>query len=1055
MKHALALTAVLGCLYGVPASCAEVALEPCTYTENFEAHLLGAWASYPLWQDTAYDPNFRINAIVPGDANLSLEQRVTPYTNVDSYCGAQKLFDMALTPDSSIRLRYYLKSHLPFAYFKVRIAAGLDGKADVTFPHPELNRWVWFTVTWNDFIRENPHLAGKDRVKVNALAVLGKCPKADPTMPFYLGLDDITFQGARACAFRFAEPAMHKLPEFAPYIPKKPYFKGDRFILRGTWPLNAAKVEVAVTPYTDRSRTVYTAALKKEGEVWSLAPLTLSWPEGWYLATLRAYADDKIARALLSETPFTIHVAPRGIGGKHPRLWFDAAKKQEIEARLKSDRFKGVHDALLKDAESQRKRYRLDRMAYDLDQYPDENWLPSWSEAGAKVLNSGDAVLANALAWSLAGDQEAGAYAKAVLLRISDYPTWTHPWQIKRGRWADHRSGAWAHRLAVGYDLIYDLMSESERAKVRKALLDNLVKDAFKSHVHDNNITSNSSNWLAMIAGGSLLIQAAVFEDGPEAENLEPYFTGTAMKLFAFCERVANYGEAWGEGYGYNHYSFENLQRSLPALKTVFSIDFSNPLKSTWKEYLWSGVIKNKQYFHFGDSGNIGPASNWAWLVAKYQDPLLGWYYHFMKDRETLFDVLYETKEVPRQDPFSESPSKLFREVGTTVFKSGWEKDDMVFTMRSGPFYNHQHLDQGSFWFADRGVTFIEERRGSTYYEDPLYQPWYIQPVAHSTILINGNHQSQRVGDPLVFAEGFDDYAQVTHYLEGDFAAFATGDIGRLYWGVVKGLERNVLFIKPRMILMLDTVYPEAHAAEMTLLYQTARLADLAADGKCSTITREGLTLHIMHLAPAKVQVKAVATPHYLHTLQREPALEKEGMLTVTVKTDGTPLVAANLLTTTGGEPPEVTCVPGDGCMSGKAGGVDFAFSTKPRVVYSAGGLTTDAVAISWIGDKVFAARCTQLSRDGKTLLRAAAPITCEVSGNSVKVYHGAVGEVSFGAAAKPASVLVNGAAVKEFAWDAAKGLATVILPQGEGTVSLKASLAHHEVLLLDEVSGL
>lgn len=72
-----------------------------------------------------------------------------------------------------------------------------------------------------------------------------------------------------------------------------------------------------------------------------------------------------------------------------------------------------------------------------------------------------------------------------------------------------------------------------------------------------------------------------------------------------------------------------------------------------------------------------------------------------------------------------------------------------------------------------------------------------------------------------------------------------------------------------------------------------------------------------------------------------------------------------------------------------------------------------------------------------------------------MKVYHGAVGEVSFGAAAKPASVLVNGAAVKEFAWDAAKGLATVILPQGEGTVSLKASLAHHEVLLLDEVSGL
>lgn len=1038
MKHALALIAVLGCLFGAWAACADVALEPCTYTENFEARLLGAWASYPLWQDTAYDPNFRINAIVPGDPNISIEERVTPYTNVDNYCGAEKLLDMYLTPDSSIKLRYYLKSHLSFEYFKVRIAAGSDGHADVTLPNPELNRWVWVTVTWNDFMRENPQLAGKDRVKVNALAVLAKCPKADPNMPFYFGLDDITFKGARACAFQFAEPAMHKLPEFAPYIPKKTYFKGDSFVLRGAWPLNAGKVEVTVTPYTDRARTVYTAALKKQGDTWSLAPLTLSWPEGLYLATLRAYTDDKKTPSLISETPFTIHIAPKGIGGKHPRLWFDAAKKQQLEARLKSDRFKGVYDDLSKNAASQRKEYPLERIVYDLDQYPDENWLPTWSESGAKYLNSGNAVLANALAYSLAGDKEAGEYAKAVFLKISDYPTWTHPWQIKRGRWADHRSGAWAHRLAVGYDLVYDLMNESERAKVRKALMEYLVKDAFKSHVYDNNITCCTSNWLAMITGGSLLLQAAMFDDGPDVEDLEPYFTGTAMKLFAFCERVTNYGDAWGEGYGYNSYSFDNLERSLPALETVFGIDFSAPLKNSWKEYIWSGVIKNKQYFYYGDSGNISAASNWAWMVAKYKDPLLGWYYNFMKNNDTLFDALYETKDVPQKDPFAESPSRLFREVGTTVFKSGWEKDDMAFTLRTGPFYNHQHLDQGSFWFADRGVTFIEERHGSTYYDDPIYQPWYTQPVAHSTILINGNQQSQRVGDHLVFAQGFEDYAHVTHYIEGEFAAFTTGDIGKLYWGAVKGLERNVLFIKPRMLLMLDTVYPAERNAEMTMLYQTARLKDITAGGKCSTITKDGVALNIMHLAPAKVDAQAVETPHYLYTLQREPVMEKEGMLTVTVKTDGVPLVAANLLTTTKGEAPDVTCVPGDGCMSGKAGGVDFAFNTRPGFVYTEGGLATDAVAVSWKGDKIFAARCTQLSRDGKLLVQADSPVTCEVSGNAVKFYHCTAGAVSFGALSKPSEVLVNGTAVKDFTYDAGKALTTVNLPAGEGTVSFK-----------------
>jgi len=280
----------------------------------------------------------------------------------------------------------------------------------------------------------------------------------------------------------------------------------------------------------------------------------------------------------------------------------------------------------------------------------------------------------------------------------------------------------------------------------------------------------------------------------------------------------------------------------------------------------------------------------------------------------------------------------------------------------------------------------------------------------------------------------------VTHYLEGEFAAFTTGDIGKLYWGAVKGLERNVLFIKPRMLLMLDTVYPAERNAEMTMLYQTARLKDITAGGKCSTITKEGVTLNIMHLAPEKVDARAVETPHYLYTLQREPVLVKEGMLTVTAKTDGNPLVAANLLTTTkSGEAPDVTCAPGNGCMTGKAGGVDFAFNIRPGFVYKFSGFDTDAVAICVKDNKkLFVARCTEMSVNGRLLMKASAPITCELFPDMVKYYHCTAGDVSFGAPSKPAEIKVNGAAVKDFAYDAGKALVTVNLPKGEGTVSFK-----------------
>ena len=103
--------------FNAPASHSEVALEQYTYSQDFETGELSAWASYPLWQDTAYDPNFRVNAIVPGDPNLSIEQLITPYTNVDNYAGAQKKLDMYLVPESTISLRYLVKTNLPVEFF--------------------------------------------------------------------------------------------------------------------------------------------------------------------------------------------------------------------------------------------------------------------------------------------------------------------------------------------------------------------------------------------------------------------------------------------------------------------------------------------------------------------------------------------------------------------------------------------------------------------------------------------------------------------------------------------------------------------------------------------------------------------------------------------------------------------------------------------------------------------------------------------------------------------------------------------------------------------------
>ncbi len=1031
----LAVAAFFPILASAPESCAETVLEPYAYTQDFEGGSLAAWASYPLWQDTAFDQNIRVNTIAPGDSNISLVQIVTPYTNVDNYAGAQKRFDAWMTPGSSVSLRYYLKTHLPCEFIKLRIAAGPDGKVDVTVPDPPVNRWVWLRVDFAGIIGENPGLAGRDRIKVNTLAVLAKIPDADPAMPFYLGLDDVTFTGARDMEFRFAEPAVHELTEFKPRVASRHYRRGDTLALAGTWPLDAGRVTVAVTPLLDDSDVVHESALELRNGSWRLRPVRIDFPEGMYIAALRAYRGGD----LLSESRLSFIVAPEDIGGVHPRLWFDAGREAWIKERLNSSRFAGVKEDILRNAASSREELPVDGIHWDFDQFPDEDALPVWGRWTGVLFDWGDAMYWNALEYRLLGNREAGEYARDVLLRISSFPNWDHPWMLKRGRYDYLRNGELHQRVALAYDLTHDLMSGEQAAGARAAILKNALYGAFRTYVRDDMVTNDTSNWIAHVIGGALMCHAAVYGDAPETDTLEPWLSGSFLKLRDFVTGTFTAGESYGEGMGYYSTAMRALARSLPCVDNVFGIDFSPLMEGSYGEIVWSGKIADRVYFFYGDSGGLRPLDRWAWLLHKTHEPLLGWLYNYLKNDDVFYDVLYETEDVPRDDPYDENPVRVFRDIGNIVFKSGWEKDAFAFVMRAGPFVNHQHIDQGSFWLADRGEIFIEERHGSSYYSGPLYQSWYTQPVGHSTILIDGNHQSQRTGDTKYIADGFDDHAFIDHFLDGESAAFATGDIGRLYWDKVDRLRRHVLFLKPSTLLMLDEAAPGSEGdVDVTLLYQTERLDDITAAADHSTIASGDALLHLMHLAPARRAVERVETPHYLRTLQERQPLEREGMLTVTARTGGVPLVMANLLTTTAaGEGIDVVTNEGAGHVAGAAAGVDFAFTTGPGSVWSNAGFVTDALAVTWDGARVFAALATRFEQDGRPVLSAERPVTFERHAGRFRCYHSKAGTVRFGSVGPPRKVVLNGSETVGFTWVAESRTVALDAPAGAFSVEI------------------
>jgi hypothetical protein len=467
----------------------------------------------------------------------------------------------------------------------------------------------------------------------------------------------------------------------------------------------------------------------------------------------------------------------------------------------------------------------------------------------------------------------------------------------------------------------------------------------------------------------------------------------------------------------------------------------SRPVVTVNNERIWAGIVKKGLNFYFGDSGtDIGPAGDFSWYALHCKDARLAWFIDHMGSRSSREyppnSFIFPIDDLAKKDPYNDNPVHVFRWDGTTVFKSGWNEDDFVFVMRTGPFVNHQHLDQGSFWLADRGTIFMKERSGPGYYNNPWFQPHYIQPIAHSTILIDHNPQSQRIGDTRdYFAPGFNDYAFIRLFLDGAKASYSSGDIGRLYLDKVQSLRRNVLYLKPRTLLMLDTaVAPEGKDMDVTLLYQTDLLKYVNATKDRSTVSHEGNTLTIYHFYPPDRNVAAEESPDYgRRGASGGQQTDKTGILTVTARTKGAPLVIANICSTNPAEETKITA-SGAGFAAGTASGTPFAFSTVPGKNYTVAGISTDALGLTWTNDSVFAADMTVLSRNGKVLMKSAEPMVCEITpkGISYCLYTGC--KASVGIDKKPAGIRVNGVKVN-FMYDAKTGSAELALPAGEGKI--------------------
>ncbi|MGH9767349.1 MAG: heparinase II/III domain-containing protein [Blastocatellia bacterium] len=549
--------------------------------------------------------------------------------------------------------------------------------------------------------------------------------------------------------------------------------------------------------------------------------------------------------------------------GVHPHLYFSASDRAKLIERARQPRFAKLWEHLQTAAKNTRGTGDLAHGGAVFEMLDKEYLLPSLLGYFGAMNQARARIAHNALVAYLNDDAKARKSAILAMLDVARWSRWEPPWFTAHGQHTYYPAGQLAAEVAFGYDLLYEHLTESERALVRRALIEKSIIPTFKEYVADNRIMANTSNWIAHTVGGALIAAAAIAGDVKAAEangRFEIYLNGLLRKFEGHLAASYLPDGSYGEGISYQEFDLETTALALVALDRVFGID--------WRQR--SRVIESLAFPLYTlarptsaslDMGDSHPPSGRtiAPLIAQAKDPTLRWFYDQFPHSE-IRDFLFFDDSIKPQAPQLPT-SRIFRDKGNAVFRTGWGADDSVFLFRAGPNFNHNHADQGSFLLTAFGEPLVTEAGWSHYYNDPYYATFFTQAIGHNAVLVDGDPESQTIADTPRFA-ALNAYPRITDAITSEFYDAVGSDLTPVYQDRLSRYTRRVVFVKPHYFVVFDDLAAAGGPAKFDWLLHLPDRSRIAASSDLAVYRGDQAALAVKSLAPAAVAVRDGRLPY-------------------------------------------------------------------------------------------------------------------------------------------------------------------------------------------------
>lgn len=835
---------------------------PYELREDFQGEDLGQWASYPPAQDIGYEPSLSPTADFDAPGGRALMRVIKPNRVSKQRFGFIKKVRMSLSSDSRVRFAYRLNSPGP-GKIEVGLAAanGTLFKAELT---ASTNSWSVVDLPLARFPRA---AAGP---QLEAIYVIADLTQTDPDITYRLLIDDIAISGARAARFQLSTPKSKLIEPWRELVSSRSYRSGETIAVEAKAPTRLARIDCLLQ--AQNGAVITSKSLHDDGThgdkvagdgIWTnhaVHNVRSADQKGLWLAQLRGTTAD----GYTVNTTIRLMALPEK-AESHPRLFFDVANRQKLIERSREPKLSSLWSHVLATAKSARATGELAHGGQVFAMLDQEYLLPSLL-AYFDVLNRArNRIAYNSFEAYLTDSSEARAAAKRALLDVAKWQRWEPPWFRAHGQHTYYPAGLLAADVALGYDLLYDYLTDAERSEIRKALVEKSIIPTFKEYVLDNRLMANTSNWIAHTVGGALLAAACIADDLNEQERdgFDVYVGGLLLKLEDHMAASFLADGSYGEGISYQEFDLETLGPALKALRSAFRIDYWNqtPVLESLRYAVYTLAQPVSSSLDMGDTHP--PAGHGiSALVHESRDPLVRWY-SAQFDRPSLSRFIFHDDSIQPQEPALPT-SAIFSEKGNAVFRSGWGKDSLILLYRAGPTFNHNHSDQGSFLLNAFGENLVTEAGWSDYYKDPYYTTYFTQAIGHSTILVDGNPESQSIADTPQFA-ALNNYPRITEAITSDFHDSLSSELASVYQDRLERFTRRLVFVKPHYFVVFDDLVAKGSPARFDWLLHLPNRQALELSKDLALYRGKGAALAVRALAPdgCNLEVRTARLPYH------------------------------------------------------------------------------------------------------------------------------------------------------------------------------------------------